>query len=370
MKIVVTISRIFVGLLFIFSGFIKANDPLGFSYKLDEYFEVFGTDFLIPLSLVLAIFMCVLEMILGFMLLLGARLKFTLWMLTLLIVFFGFLTFYSAYFDVVKSCGCFGDAIPLTPWESFIKDMVLFVLVIFIIIGRVHVSPIMGMRAENVFVTIFSIAALSFPIYTYSFLPVIDFRPYAIGKNIPEQTIGVPDQLKFFYKLKDKKTAEEKEFDHWPDKWDSLYDYVGNRNEVIAKGVEPKIKDFSISDRDGNDVTQSIITNDQYNFLLVAYDLDKSSEGIQHHINDFYELCNKDGIEFVCLTASQDDKITSFVASSKAAYPFYSTDGTVLKTMIRSNPGLMLLKGGVVIDMWHHNSFPSYSMVKEQYIQK
>ena len=110
MRILVTVSRVFVGLLFIFSGFIKANDPLGFAYKLDEYFEVFGTHFLIPVSLVLAIFMCVLEMILGFMLLLGARLKFTLWMLTLLIIFFGFLTFYSAYFDVVKSCGCFGDA--------------------------------------------------------------------------------------------------------------------------------------------------------------------------------------------------------------------------------------------------------------------
>lgn len=369
MKVLVALSRILVGVLFIFSGFIKANDPLGFAYKLDEYFEVFGTEFLIPLSLLIAMFMCILEMILGFMLLLGARMKFTLWMLMLLIIFFGFLTFYSAYFDAVKSCGCFGDAIPLTPWESFIKDMVLLVLVLVIIIGRSHVSPLLGIKGENVLVVLFSIAALAFPIYTYSFLPVIDFRPYAIGNNIPEQTIGTPDKLKFIYVLKDKKTGEEKEFDHWPENWDKLYDYVTNKTEVIEKGIEPKIKDFTISTLEGDDITKDIITNEKYNFLLIAYSLSKTSTGVQHRINDFYELCSKDGVEFICLTASSNEEVASFISETKAAYPFYSTDGTVLKTMIRSNPGLMLLKGGVVIDMWHHNSFPSYSSVKEKFIK-
>jgi len=370
MKIITTIARILVGLLFIFSGFIKANDAVGFSYKLVEYFEVFKMNFMVPVALPLAIFICIFEIVLGFTLLMGARTKLTLWLLLLMIVFFTFLTFYSAYFDVVKECGCFGDFLHLTPWQSFTKDLVLLILIIVCFIGKDYINPVFGPRLENALLLIVLIASTAFPLYTYNYLPVIDFRAYAIGKNIPEQTKGIPDELKYYYKLKDKKTGEIKEVAAWPENWDQLYDYVDSRTEVTKKGVEAKIKDFTITGMDGGDYTQDIIENPNYNFLLICYDLDKTDTDVFGKINDFAALAKADSVTFVVLTASTPDAIAKFKQETKASMDFYNTDGTVLKTMIRSNPGLMMLKGGTVVDMWHYHSFPSYSDVKEHYFKK
>ncbi len=370
MKALTNISRFLVGVLFIFSGFIKANDAVGFSYKLVEYFEVFGTHFLIPVALPLAMFICIFEMILGFTLLIGARTNLTLWLLLLMIVFFLFLTFYSAYFNKVTSCGCFGDAIPLTPWESFTKDAVLLVFIIILFIGKENIQPIFGPRMENALIVMAFIAAIAFPIYTYNFLPVIDFRPYAIGKNIPEQTKGVPDQLKYFYKLKDKATGETKEFDKFPDNYEQFYDYVDSRQDVVKKGIDPKIKDFSISTLDGDDYTQEIIENPEYNFLLICYDLEKTEKDAFGKINDLATLCKQDHIKFIALTGSTKEQVEQFKKEVNTTIDFYSTDGTVLKTMVRSNPGLMLLKGGTVQDMWHYHTLPSYTDVKKKHFKK
>ncbi|CAN5505197.1 DoxX family protein [soil metagenome] len=371
MKIITTVARVFVGLLFMFSGFIKANDAVGFGYKLVEYFEVFGTHFLVPIALPLAIFICIFEIVLGFALLMGARIKLTLWLSLLMIVFFTFLTFYSAYFQKVLSCGCFGDAIPLTPWQSFYKDLILLVLIILLFIGKQHIKPLVRERFEKIVMTVMLIASTAFPLYTYNYLPVIDFRAYAIGKNIPEQMKGgIPDELKYFYKLKDKKTGEVKEFDKWPDGWDTQYDYVESRTEVIKKGVEAKVKDFSISNLEGSDYTQDIIENPNYNFLLICYDLEKANKEIFGKINDFEALCKADSVTFVVLTSSGKETVDKFKSEVKTNVTFYNTDGTTLKTMIRSNPGLMLLKGGTVIDMWHYHSFPSYNDIKQKYLKK
>ena len=369
-KILIVIARISVGLLFIFSGLIKANDTLGFSYKLDEYFEVFGTDWLKPLSLFISIFMCALEILLGFMLLIGARIKLTLWLLLLMILFFAALNFYSGYYDKVRECGCFGDAIKMTPWQEFRNNMIMMVMTIFMLIKNTEIPPLFGSKIENGFVVLGIIACLGFPIYTYNYLPVIDFRPYAIGKNIPEQTKGIPDEVKFFYTLKDKKTGAIKEVDKWPVNWDQVYDFVSSRQEVTKKGLDPKIKDFSITNLDGADYTQDIIENQNYNFLLICYDLDKTDKGAFGKINDFASLCKQDGVTFVALTASTKGAIEKFKQDAKTNVDFYNSDGTVLKTMIRSNPGLMLLKGGTVIDMWHYHSLPSFSNVKEKYFKK
>lgn len=370
MRIITTISRLLVGSLFIFSGLIKANDPLGFSYKLVEYFEVFNTHFLVPIALPLAIFICVFEVLVGVTLLIGAKIKLTLWLLLLMIVFFTFLTFYSAYYQKVLSCGCFGDAIPLTPWQSFSKDVILLVLIIFLFIGKNYLNPILPQGLEKVVVILVLIAVIAFPIYTYNFLPVKDFRPYAIGKNIPEQMKGIPDVLKFYYTLKDKKTGEKMEVDKWPHDWDKKYDFVENRTEVIKKGIEPKIKDFSISNLEGSDYTQDIIENPDYSFLLICYDLDKTDKDVFGKVNDFAILCKQNNLSFIALTASPKPNVEAFKAEVKTNIDFYNADGTVLKTMIRANPGLMLIKAGVVIDMWHYHSFPSYSDVKEKYFKK
>jgi len=365
---IIQVSRILVGLLFILSGLIKANDTLGFSYKLDEYFGVFNIPWMSAISWPLATLMCVLEMLLGFMLLMGARLKFTLRMLLALCIFFGFLTWYSAYFEVVKECGCFGDAIKLSPWQSFYKDMILLVLILLLLIGKKHILPIFGEAAEKIILLLVVVACLAFPLYTYNYLPVVDFRDYAIGKNIPEQMKGVPDQLKFMYVLKDKKTGEQKEYDGWPVDWDKKYDYITNRPIVIKKGIEAKIKDLSVSRvPDGADYTEEILKYSGYNFILVAYDLDRSSDKNMGRINDLAALCIKDSIPFICLTASPAENIDAFKKKNNNIFDFYNSDGTVLKTMIRSNPGLILLKGGTVINQWHYNTIPSYNDVKVKY---
>jgi uncharacterized membrane protein YphA (DoxX/SURF4 family) len=370
MRALTNISRFLVGVLFIFSGWIKANDSIGFAYKLVEYFDVFGTTFLVPVALPLAIFICIFEMLLGFMLLIGARVKLTLWLLLLMIVFFTFLTFYSAYFNKVTSCGCFGDAIPLTPWQSFTKDLILLVLIIILFIGKDNILSIFGPRFENALLLLALIAATAFPIYTYNYLPVIDFRPYAIGKNIPEQMKGVPDELKYFYKLKDKSTGEIKEFDKFPENYDQFYDYLDSRQEVVKKGIDPKIKDFSISSLKGDDYTQEIIENPEYNFLLICHEVELANKDAFGKINDFAALCKQNHVKLIGLTSSTKEAIEKFKQEVNSDIEFYISDNTVLKTMIRSNPGLMLLKGGTVQGMWHYHSLPAYDDIKKNFFKK
>ncbi len=370
MKKLTNVARVLVGFLFIFSGLIKANDSVGFAYKLVEYFEVFQIHFLVPIALPLAMFICIFEMVLGFTLLMGARTKLTLWLLLLMIVFFTFLTFYSAYYQKVLSCGCFGDAIPLTPWQSFTKDLILLVLILLLFAGKRYINRFFKPNWENRLLLLILISTIAFPIYTYNYLPVKDFRPYAIGKNIPEQTKGVPDEVKFYYTLKNKKTGEVNEFDHWPEKWDLMYDYISPRTEILKKGIDPKIKDFTISDLNGSDYTQDIIENPNYNFLLICYDLGKTNKDVFGKITDFATLCKQDNVPFIVLTSSTKQQIEKFKQETKTNVIFYTSDATVLKTMIRSNPGLMMLKGGTVIDMWHYHSFPSYNDVKKKYFKK
>ena len=183
MKFLIQLCRLLVGVLFIFSGLIKANDPLGFSYKLNEYFEVFGTEWMIPFSLFISMFMCALEMLLGFMLLIGVRVKLTLWLLLLMILFFASLNFYSGYYDKVKECGCFGDAIKMTPWQEFGNNMIQLAMTIFLLVKSNNIRPLFGKIFENILMVIAIVKCIGFPIYTYNFLPVKDFRPYAIGKK-------------------------------------------------------------------------------------------------------------------------------------------------------------------------------------------
>lgn len=372
MKFIIRLSRILVGILFIFSGLIKANDPLGFSYKLDEYFSVFGTEFLIPLSLSFAIFICAYEIIFGFMLLIGSRITLTVWALFLMIIFFTFLTFYSAYFDKVKECGCFGDFLHLTPWQSFYKDVALLVFILILLLGKKYIPPLFGRRVEGILNVMAMLFSIGFPLYTYNFLPIKDFRPYAIGKNIQEGMILPPNakqdsiQMVFIYE------KDGKQIELTPEQIktiDSTYKYVDRKDKVIREGDKPAIHDFSITSLDGSDYTEQILNYSGYYFFLICYDLDKTNKNVFGKVNDFVKLCRQDSVPVICLTASAD-QIESFKNETGADIDFYLTDQTTLKTMIRSNPGLMLLKQGTVIDMWHYHCFLSYSNLKEKYFNK
>src|SRR6202012_4678018 len=259
-------ARILVGLLFIFSGLIKINDPLGFSYKLEEYFEVFHITFLSGFALSLAIILCSLEIILGFALLIGVRAVLVAWGLLLLIIFFAFLTFYSAYFQVVQTCGCFGDAIPLTPWQSFSKDLILLLLILVLFFNRRNIKPLFSAKTGDSLLIASAIVALGIGLFTYNFAPVIDFLPYKIGANILDEMKtppgAKPDEYELTYHLQNKKTGEIKVMTNteylntniWKD---NNWEIVGQpESRLVKKGFTPKIRDLPFQDADGNNYTK------------------------------------------------------------------------------------------------------------------
>jgi uncharacterized membrane protein YphA (DoxX/SURF4 family) len=374
MKGVVKVSRILVGLLFIFSGFVKADDPLGFYYKLLEYFakDALNLPWLNGLALSISIVIPIVEMVLGLMIIMGAKKRFTLWMLMLTILFFAFLTFYTAYYNKVLECGCFGDAIPMTPWASFGKNVVLLFLILLLVAGNKYIKPAFSGFLENGIIAVFTIACLGFSLYCYNYLPVIDFRPYKPGTDIKKDMKGVPDVLKYYYTLKNKKSGATQEFTQFPPNYQDTWDYVSNRTEVIKKGIDPKIKDFSIVTSSGTDTTEAILDNPDYTFLVASLSLSEANRSpeVVQKLNDLATNCIKNHVGFVCLTASDDNDVQKYIGLYHPPYVFCNTDGTVLKTMIRSNPGLVLIKGGVIIADWHYHSVPDYQSLNQKYFHK
>jgi len=293
--------------------------------------------------------------------------RFTAWSLLLMIVFFTFLTFWSWKFDVVKDCGCFGDALHLEPFQSFMKDVVLFVLILFIFIGKDDIKPLFGDRASTMLSYAGFIASFLFSVYCYRHLPVIDFRPYAIGKSIPEG-MKLPDTaikdsvvMLFIYE----KGGKQQEFTTDELKnVDDTWKFIDRKDKVIREGDKPKIHDFTINSTDGTDVTEDVLKMKNV-FLLVSYDINHANENVQSRVNDFVALCQKDGIEFIGMTSSSPKEVEDFRHKHNSMFQYYFTDGTTLKTMIRSNPGLMLLNNGTVTAMWHYNDLPSYDEAKK-----
>jgi uncharacterized membrane protein YphA (DoxX/SURF4 family) len=373
--------RIAVGLLFIFSGLIKANDPLGFSYKLEEYFDVFHITFLNSFALSIAILLCALEMILGFALLIGVRAISVAWGLLLLIVFFSFLTFYSAFFKVVQTCGCFGDAIPLTPWQSFTKDLALLLLILVIFINRKFIQPVFNKRTGDQLLVAATVASLGFGFYTYNFSPVMDFLPYKTGANLPDEMKtppgAKPDEIEVTYHLKSKKTGAAKAMNNtdylksniWKD---NDWVIVGEpESRLVKKGFSPKIADLIINDAQGNNYTTELLTNPYYSLVIVAYNLRKTDEEAINRLNALaINLSQNFNIRTVLLTSNSAQDATAFAKQHHLLSEIFYADEVPLKSMVRSNPGILLLKNGTVINKWHYHSMPKYDELVKQYFQK
>jgi uncharacterized membrane protein YphA (DoxX/SURF4 family) len=381
MKVLVWVCRIAVGLLFIFSGLIKANDPLGFSYKLQEYFEVFHLMFLNPLALTAAITLCALEILLGFALLIGIRANAVAWGLLLLIIFFGFLTFYSAFFKVVQTCGCFGDAIPLTPWQSFSKDMVLLALVLVIFINRRTIQPLFNPSVSNGLFTAAVVFAFGFGLYTYNFLPVMDFLPYKVGANLLDEMKtppgAKPDEFEITYQLKNKqtggtKTMTDKEYMKTGIWKDANWQVVGNpESRLVKAGFAPKIRDLAIQDAQGTNYTQELLGNPFYNLVIVAYDLSHTDEQAIRRVNALaVNLTDNYNIRTILLTSNSAPDATAFAKRNHLISEIYYADGVPLKTIVRSNPGILLMKGGTVIAKWHYHSLPKYDDIVKHYLRQ
>ena len=377
MKQLVSISRILVGVLFIISGLIKANDALGFSYKLDEYFVVFHMEFLNGAGLAIAMLICIFEVALGIALLVGYRMVMVSWLMLLMILFFTFLTFYSAYFDVVKDCGCFGDALKLKPWESFYKDVILLVLILIIFVKRKSIKPLIGDKFAGFMSATGLILTTWFTWHCYTHLPVKDFRPYAIGKNITEgMTLppgAITDSVVMVFIYKDKKTGAQVEagMDQVSTySGNEQYEFVDRLDKVVREGDKAAIHDFAIKDAEDNDLTSDFLSRPDYVFMLIAYDLTKAYVKAQDKVNALAAECQKNDFEFFGLTSTIPTETDKFRHDHQNMFPYYFCDGTALKTIIRSNPGLVLLKQGTVIDMWHHNDFPTYEELNAKYLHK
>lgn len=383
------VARILVGGLFIFSGFIKANDPLGFSYKLKEYFEVFEAEtglhffeWFAHIALPLAVIICASEIILGVMLLLGYKTKLTLWLLFAQIAFFTFLTFYSACYNKVTHCGCFGDFLKLRPWESFWKDVALMVLITLLFAGQSHITETFAPLVTSTLFLMGVVFSIGFPVYAYRNLPPLDFRAYAPGLSIKEGMQAgadykppVYESVLVYENIKDHSLKEFTNEAYMKSKiWEDTLNWKWHetKNKLVSEAVNPpKITDFTVSDLEGNLITDSLLNNQDYSFWIVMHELalTEENETLMAELNDLYQLATADHKQVVALTASGAKEIDEFKHRHNALYDFAMVDNTVLKTMIRSNPGLMLMKDGKVIKNWHYHNFPTYSDVKQKYMK-
>jgi len=375
------VCRILVGLLFIFSGLIKINDPLGFSYKLEEYFEVFHITFFNDFALAIAIVLCSLEIILGFALLIGVRPIKVAWGLLLLIIFFAFLTFYSAYFKVVQTCGCFGDAIPLTPWQSFSKDLVLLLLIIAIFVKRKKITPLFTPKTGDRLLIASVIISVGLGLYTYNFLPVMDFLAYKVGANIPDEMKtppgAQPDQYELTYHLKNKKTGATKVMnntDYMSSKiWkNNDWQVVGDpESRLIKKGFTPKIQDLTIQDAQGNNYTNELFSNPFNNLVIVAYDLNHTDADALERLNALaINLSQNFNTRTVMLTSNSAESAGAFAKLHHLVFEIFYADEVPLKTIVRANPGVLLLKNGTILGKWHYHSVPNYETLVKTYFQQ
>jgi uncharacterized membrane protein YphA (DoxX/SURF4 family) len=364
------LSRIILGVVFIFSGFVKAVDPLGSMYKFNDYFTAFGLEFLSVIALPLAILLSTLEFVLGFSLLFGTIRKITAWVTLLFMSFFTILTLFLAIFNPVSDCGCFGDAIVMTNWETFWKNVVLMIFTLIVFVHRNKYEVYWKKLKQCLILLIPFIFSVSLSLYCYFNLPILDFRPYTIGTHIPDKMIIPEDAPKAEYEtiLLYEKNGKVKEFtlDNLPD---STWQWVETQNFLIHEGYVPPIHDFTIQTPFGNDITDIVLNDPKFTFLMIAYNLNETSVKNIDQINKLAAYCKTSGkCNFICLTASVESVIQDFKEKTNAQYMFYATDEITLKTIVRANPGIVLLKQGTILDKWHHRNIPTIEEIEHLYL--
>ena len=359
---VVNVCRFVLAATFIFSGYVKAIDPLGTLYKLKDYAAAMSLNGLLPdwVLVGVAIALGALEFALGVFMLFAVRRhvvsRITLAFMTAMTV----LTLWIFVADPVKDCGCFGDALKLTNGETLLKNIVLIACAALVAWRPVDMARFIS-RSNQWIVRYYTVAYIVITsVYCLYTLPIFDFRPYHVGMNI-KQGMEIPEgaeQPEFESTFLLKKNGETREFtlDNYPD---STWEYVDTRTVQTKKGYEPPIHDFALTSCDtGEDITEQVLTKKGYTFLLVSPRLAVADDSNFGDIDQIYEYAEENGADFYCVTASANDEIERWRDLTGAEYQFCNADETTLKTMIRSNPGLMLLKDGTIIDKWSHNALP------------
>lgn len=358
----VNICRFVLGGLFIFSGFVKAVDPLGSFYKIQDYLTAFGMITWFPkyLPLLIGIILSAIEFCVGIFLFLGIRRKIASTLALLLMCVMTPLTLYLALANPVSDCGCFGDAWVLTNWQTFGKNVVLLIAAISVFKGREQIIRFITMKMEWMvsMYTFLFVFALSF--YCLQYLPILDFRPYKIGTDI-QSSMQIPEGAKpsiFESRFILEKEGKKQEFtlENYPD---STWTFVETRTILKEKGYETPIHDFSMMSLEtGEDITDSVLSDKGYTFLLVAHRIEEADDSNIDLINEIYDYSVEHGYGFYALTSSPEDEIESWREKTGAEYPFCQMDDITLKTIIRSNPGLLLIKDGTILNKWSDTRLP------------
>jgi len=363
------ISRIVLGVVFIFSGFVKAVDPLGSAYKFSDYFHAFRLGFLDGISLPLGVLLPAFELVLGFMLLLGYRRKIVTWLVTLFMLFFTLLTLVLAVFNPVEDCGCFGDALVLTNWETFFKNLVLMVFVAVIFIHRNREPEAGNATREWITGALLVVMAVCFSVWNHRHLPLLDFRPYDVGTVIEEEMKipegAVMDEYETTLIYRELETGKTRRFsmEDYP-RDTTAWQFVNSESKLVRKGYEPPIHDFAIMDQFGSDLADRILADEGYSLLMISYDLSEAEEEGLLKAGDWSRLeILADDFSFYAVTASPGGEAEQISASLALEYGFHAADDIMLKTVVRSNPGFVLLKNGTIVGKWGTRDFPSVSEV-------
>ncbi|MEA5128609.1 MAG: DoxX family protein [Proteiniphilum sp.] len=370
MKLLVELSRVIVGATFLFSGFVKAVDPLGFTYKIEDYLIELGLPEFFPLALPAAVCLVTAEFALGVFLLLGIYRKWTVRLIVVFMVFFTPLTLWIAIANPVEDCGCFGDAFVISNWQTFYKNIILLAGAVLLLLKWEQVTPLFPKKIAPVAALLTLLLGVLFSLHNVYRLPVIDFRPYKIGANIPQQMFVDPEKADvletvFIYS----KDGVEQEFTEENYPWnDSTWIFVDMKTKLVKEGEKPAIEDFAVESLYydeatgawdiGGDITDIILSEPSYTFLMIAYSLEKMSLKHLERFREVHCYAQENGYSFYLLTSSSADAVGKWEQHHHTGFQFCHADERVLKTMIRANPGLMLLKEGTVINKWDGGNVP------------
>jgi uncharacterized membrane protein YphA (DoxX/SURF4 family) len=359
------ITRVIVGLVFIFSGFVKGIDPWGSAYKFTDYFNAWEMGSLTPLALPLGILLSVSEFIIGLALAANVLISFFSVISLLFVIFFTGLTLIIALNNPVTDCGCFGDALKLTNWQTCYKNIFLLILALIVFKYRKRYKPAQLSLVKTILcgLTIFVFVCLIS--YSFNHLPIIDFRPYRIGTNIPEAMVVPKNAPKDHYEntfyYKNRKTGQKEKFTEENYPWqDSLnWEFISMDTRLIRKGYEPPIHNFTIETAEGEDVKDFFLHDPNYTFILVVYNQERANLSSLPAIHALADYAQNNRMNFIGLTSAVTRQTEQFRAKNNLQFEFFNCDEITLKTMIRSNPGLILIRNGIILGKWHYHDIPA-----------
>ena len=371
MRLVKNLCRIIVGIVFIYSGFVKGIDPLGSDYKFTDYFNAFGMGWMNATTLFFSFALSLVEFLIGIALLFNLWVSRMAWGSLLFMAFFTPLTLVLALTNPVSDCGCFGDVMILTNWQTFWKNIILLLLAIMIFMYRKEYKSSLPLVGQFSFLALAGAGMLCLSVYCYRHLPVLDFRPYAVGKNITEGMRlpegAEPDQYEVTLKYKNKQTGEVQSFTEENYPWqDTLnWEYESSSERLVKKGYITPIHDLVIEHPTLGNITEEILEDDNHTILAVAYNLTQSDVQYQPAINRLAEYAQEKGIRFYGLTSSSERDIETYKKQYHVPYEFCTADEIQLKTMIRSNPGVIILREGTILDKWAGKDVPDVKELQD-----